>query len=130
LNFNCWKIDFVEKLFNYKNSKSIRHLAEIVHTTSDIHLSESCIKSFDRISNDIHIDLSNVGIWIDPVDGTQQYIGGIDGNMDKISGIYVDGLQTAMVLIGCFDINNGLAIIGVINQAFHRKFDDNEYELE
>ena len=60
-----------------------------------------------------------MGVWIDPVDGTYQYISGIEGNIDADTGINLDGLHTAIVLIGCFDTNNGQAILGVINKAFH-----------
>jgi len=74
------------------------------------------------------IDLSNIGIWIDPVDGTQQYINGTDGIIDSNTGITRDGLPTAMVLIGCFDVKNGRAIIGVINRAFSEKIDENSWK--
>jgi len=110
---------YIEKLFNNKSTKSIETLVDILSSSPNIILPE-------KIPNDIFIDLSNIGIWIDPVDGTQQYINGTDGIIDSNTGITQDGLPTALVLIGCFDINNGQAIIGVINRAFHEKI--NEYQ--
>jgi inositol polyphosphate 1-phosphatase len=109
---------FIEKLFNNKSTKSIEKLVEIVSSTQNINLPE---KSFDKIPNDTSIDLSNIGIWIDPVDGTQQYINGTDGIIDPDTGITQDGLPAALVLIGCFDVKNGQAVLGVINRAFNKK---------
>ncbi len=55
------------------------------------------------------------------MDGTQQYINGTDGIIDFDTGITQDGLPTALVLIGCFDVKNGQAVVGVINRAFNEK---------
>ena len=70
--------------------------------------------------------MSNIGIWIDPIDGTQQYICGTDGIIDLNTGITLDGLPTALVLIGCYDRQNGRAVLGVINRAFHEKIDEHK----
>jgi inositol polyphosphate 1-phosphatase len=77
----------------------------------------------EKVSDKVCIDLSNIGIWIDPVDGTQQYINGTDGIIDSDTGIVRDGLPTALVLIGCFDVKNGHPIVGVVNRAFNEKID-------
>jgi len=111
----------IEKLFNNKSTKSIETLVGIISPGPNSILSE---ESFQKIPNDIFIDLSNIGIWIDPVDGTQQYINGTDGIIDSNTGITQDGLPAALVLIGCFDIKNGQAILGVINRAFNEKIDE------
>jgi inositol polyphosphate 1-phosphatase len=103
--------------------QSIETLAKIVSSTSHLTLPEQYKQSFDKIPGDISIDLSNIGIWIDPVDGTQQYINGTDGIIDSYTGIIRDGLPTALVLIGCFDVKNGQAVIGVANRAFNEKLD-------
>jgi hypothetical protein len=113
----------VERLFNNKSTQSIQTLADIVSPSSAITLSERCKQSFAKLPSNLSIDLSNIGIWIDPVDGTQQYINGTDGVVDANTGITVDGLPTALVLIGCFDVRQGDAVVGVINRAFHEKVD-------
>ena len=112
---------FIEKIFNNKSTKSLEKLAEIVSSNSNIILPN---ESFEKIPTDISIDLSNIGIWIDPVDGTQQYIYGTDGIIDSDTGITLDGLPAALVLIGCFDIKNGRAVLGVINRAFNKKINE------
>lgn len=81
------------------------------------------MQTIENIPKNRLINLSNIGIWIDPVDGTQQYINGTDGIIDQATGIIQDGLPTALVLIGCFDRENGNAVIGVVNRAFNEKTD-------
>ena len=100
---------FIEKLFNNKSTESIETLADIVSSSSNVTLSEQTV---EKIPDTIFVDLSNIGIWIDPVDGTQQYINGTDGITDSYTGIIKDGLPTVLVLIGCFDVHNGHAVIG------------------
>lgn len=99
----------------------IDNLVNILSSTPNLSLPK---QSFEQIPNDLSIDLANIGIWIDPVDGTQQYIHGTDGIIDSDTGITLDGLPTALVLIGCFDVTNGRAVMGVINRAFHEKISD------
>ncbi|CAF1667419.1 unnamed protein product [Rotaria magnacalcarata] len=117
-------LNLLKKLFDNKSTESIEKLAEIVSSSTNIVLTEQCKQSFEQIPHNISIDLSTIGIWIDPVDGTQQYINGTDGIIDSGTGIMQDGLPTALVLIGCFDRTNGHAIVGVINRAFDEKIDN------
>ena len=119
-SFHCL-IFLIEKLFNNKSMQFIENLVNILSSTPNLNLPK---QSFEQIPNDLSIDLSNIGIWIDPVDGTQQYIHGTDGIIDSDTGITLDGLPTALVLIGCFDVTNGRAVMGVINRAFHEKIGD------
>lgn len=114
----------IEKLFNNRSTKSIEILLEIISSPPNINLPD---ESLNKIPDDIFIDLSNIGIWIDPVDGTQQYIYGTDGIINPDTGITQDGLPTALVLIGCFDVKNGQAVLGVINRAFNEKIDQFKY---
>ncbi|UYV76280.1 INPP1 [Cordylochernes scorpioides] len=60
--------------------------------------------------------LSNIGIWIDPIDGTNEYISGKDV-VDNF-GIPLSGLRCVSVLIGVFDTRSGVPLIGVVNQPF------------
>ena len=108
-----------DKLFNEKSSPLIERLAEIVSSTFVVDSNEQ----FAEIPSNIFVDLADIGIWIDPIDGTQQYIYGRDGILDEKTGITRDGLPTAMVLIGCFHLHNGKALIGLINRAFDKKVD-------
>ncbi|CAF3383663.1 unnamed protein product [Rotaria sp. Silwood1] len=117
-------LKLLKKLFNNKSTQSVETLAEIISSSSHITLSEQYKQSFEKIPNNTSIDVSNIGIWIDPVDGTQQYINGTEGVVNSNTGIILDGLPTALVLIGCFDLKNGRAVLGVINRAFNEKIDE------
>ncbi|XP_041970442.1 inositol polyphosphate 1-phosphatase [Aricia agestis] len=61
-----------------------------------------------------NVDPSNVGIWIDPIDGTAEFIAGVQGG----EGAY-NRLLCVTVLIGAYLKTTGEPIIGVINQPFY-----------
>lgn len=63
------------------------------------------------------IDISKVGIWIDPIDGTAEYINGENLSTD-IPNIERSGLKCATVLIGAYNKDTSKPIMGVINQPF------------
>ncbi|XP_072041881.1 inositol polyphosphate 1-phosphatase-like [Amphiura filiformis] len=66
----------------------------------------------------IDLDVDSVGIWIDPIDGTSEYIhGGGEGPLPA-DGICPVGLPLALVLIGVFDRATGQPLMGLINQPF------------
>lgn len=69
--------------------------------------------------------VSSLGIWIDPIDSTSEYISGKWGDEDEGSGIVSSGLQCVSVLIGVYDRNTGLPVAGVVNQPFHHLDDQN-----
>ena len=50
--------------------------------------------------------------------------------MNSKTGIVQNGLQTALVLIGCFDITHGHSILGVVNRPFHEKLNEYTYAKE
>lgn len=66
--------------------------------------------------DDIEIS-DSLGIWIDPIDGTQEYISGFEVQSEN-PHIMKSGLKCATVLIGVFDIKSGEPLIGVINQPY------------
>lgn len=63
------------------------------------------------------IDLSKVAIWIDPIDGTAEYINARSSSTD-IPNIEKSGLVCTTVLIGAYNKDTSKPIIGVINQPF------------
>jgi len=113
----------LEKLFDRKSNESIEILVDILCSKPNLNLPNN---SLAKIPEDRSIDLTKLGIWIDPIDGTQQYINGTDGIIDEQTGITLDGLPTALVLIGCFDIETGRPLIGVINRVFHEKINQSK----
>ncbi|XP_031620263.1 inositol polyphosphate 1-phosphatase [Contarinia nasturtii] len=68
-----------------------------------------------------NLDLSGVGIWIDPIDATQEYIKA--ETIRKYPKICASGLECVTVLIGLYDKGNGKPLAGIINQPFNEKTD-------
>lgn len=71
----------------------------------------------DLSSVDGDLNLEDIGVWIDPIDSTSEYIHGNREEPNSL-GIVKNGLQCACVLIGAYNISNGSPQVGVINQPF------------
>ncbi|XP_059926073.1 inositol polyphosphate 1-phosphatase [Gadus macrocephalus] len=63
---------------------------------------------------------SELGIWIDPIDATSQYIEGREMVLEE-GHLSPSGLHCALVLIGVYLRSTGEPIMGVINQPFNYK---------
>lgn len=61
--------------------------------------------------------MNSVGVWIDPIDATAEYIKGADKN-SRLPHIKANGLECVTVLLGVYEMDTGSPIIGVINQPF------------
>ncbi|KAK7498350.1 hypothetical protein BaRGS_00010304 [Batillaria attramentaria] len=94
------------------NEEAATLLSEVVHRKA------AAIPPVDKLGQvKTEIDSSDVGIWIDPIDSTAQYIRGSVGQLDE-DGVTDGGLQCVAVLIGAFQKSTGLPIIGVAVQPF------------
>lgn len=71
---------------------------------------------------DFDIDIYDLGIWIDPIDSTADYINGSE-KVDEVTGVHMSGLRCVTVLIGVFLKSTGIPIVGVINQPFYTNVD-------
>ncbi|KAM9799396.1 inositol polyphosphate 1-phosphatase [Syngnathus typhle] len=63
---------------------------------------------------------SELGIWIDPIDATSQYIEGREEVLEE-GHFSPSGLHCALVLIGVYLRSTGEPVMGVINQPFNCK---------
>ncbi|XP_040014883.1 inositol polyphosphate 1-phosphatase [Xiphias gladius] len=63
---------------------------------------------------------SELGIWIDPIDATSQYIEGREELLEE-GHLSPSGLHCALVLIGVYLRSTGEPVMGVINQPFNYK---------
>lgn len=66
------------------------------------------------------LNFAEFGIWIDPIDGTAEYISGRD-KVTKNPNIKANGLECVTVLLGVYEIESGTPVMGVINQPFDDK---------
>ncbi|XP_034487106.1 inositol polyphosphate 1-phosphatase [Drosophila innubila] len=72
------------------------------------------------------IDYSNLGIWIDPIDATAEYISG-DTIFTNFPGITSTGLDCVTVLIGVYERDSGIPVMGVVAQPFGNKLEELVY---
>ncbi|KAA0708079.1 Inositol polyphosphate 1-phosphatase [Triplophysa tibetana] len=68
----------------------------------------------------LSLSTDDVAIWIDPIDGTSQYIEGKEEE-EPDEGFCPSGLPCALVLIGVYLRATGQPVMGVINQPFKCK---------
>ncbi|KAM6927699.1 inositol polyphosphate 1-phosphatase [Xenentodon cancila] len=68
----------------------------------------------------IPVSPTELGIWIDPIDATSQYIEGREEVL-KEGHLSPSGLHCALVLIGVYLRCTGEPVMGVINQPFNHK---------
>ncbi|XP_071550255.1 inositol polyphosphate 1-phosphatase isoform X2 [Panulirus ornatus] len=92
------------------NSEAADILATVVH--SDI----SWTPEPELVEKIPDLPIESLGIWIDPIDSTGEYVKGESGT--NRGDIYNHGLPCVTVLIGLYDRMSGLPVGGVINQPF------------
>ncbi|TNM88620.1 hypothetical protein fugu_004874 [Takifugu bimaculatus] len=68
----------------------------------------------------VPLNPSDLGIWIDPIDATSQYIEGREEVLEE-GRLFPSGLHCALVLIGVYLRSSGEPVMGVINQPFNYK---------
>ncbi|KAG7190630.1 hypothetical protein KM043_006713 [Ampulex compressa] len=93
-------------------------LAVEVH--KDIQLGD--VPMSKEIPEDISVNINDLGIWVDPIDSTADYINGID-MVDTSTGLNVSGFRCITVLIGVYQKSTNLPIVGVVNQPFYTNVD-------
>ncbi|KAL8622398.1 hypothetical protein ACOMHN_041726 [Nucella lapillus] len=95
------------------NEEAALLLSQVVHSKAE---TAPSIEHLDTLQHAC-MPSDDVGIWIDPIDSTAQYISGQEGQLDG-SGVTSGGLQCVVVLIGAFQKSSGLPIVGVVSQPF------------
>ncbi|CAK9799549.1 Inositol polyphosphate 1-phosphatase [Anthophora quadrimaculata] len=100
------------------DSATAQFLATEVH--KDVQFSDIPIVA--ELPFDFDINISDLGIWIDPIDSTADYING-EEKVDDATGVHLSGLQCVTVLIGVYLKSTGIPIMGVINQPFYTYVD-------
>ncbi|XP_067287992.1 inositol polyphosphate 1-phosphatase [Pseudorasbora parva] len=88
-------------------------LSKAIH--QDLQLRDEAAESLQ-----LSISPADLAIWIDPIDGTSQYIEGKEEE-EPDEGFCPSGLPCALVLIGVYLRATGQPVMGVINQPFNRK---------
>ncbi|XP_011409442.2 PREDICTED: inositol polyphosphate 1-phosphatase-like, partial [Amphimedon queenslandica] len=96
------------------DSKLAGALAETIHKEM-----KTCLKEEDREKVKLlkYLDERQLGVWIDPLDSTNEYVRGVTGSSSD--GLYSQSIHCVTTLVGVFDRITGKPLIGVINQPFH-----------
>ncbi|KOB67433.1 Inositol polyphosphate 1-phosphatase [Operophtera brumata] len=87
-----------------------KRMAKAAHCKIKLSLGDIVPLDFPNISP------SDIGVWIDPIDATAEFIAGVNGEAGAD-----EGLSCVTVLIGAYLKSTGEPIFGVINQPFHDK---------
>lgn len=87
--------------------------------TEEIHRSVSTDEAENLPDIVQTIDVENIGIWIDPIDGTAEYINGTNVS-SNVPNIEKSGLKNATVLIGAYNKVTSKPMMGVITQPFYQ----------
>ncbi|XP_016071876.1 PREDICTED: inositol polyphosphate 1-phosphatase [Miniopterus natalensis] len=102
-------VELLSKVLN-GNKLASEALAKVVH--QDVTFTDPTLDSVE-----ITIPQDTLGIWVDPIDSTYQYIKG-SADVKSNHGIFPSGLQCVTILIGVYDVQTGVPLMGVINQPF------------
>ncbi|XP_006210042.1 inositol polyphosphate 1-phosphatase [Vicugna pacos] len=102
-------VDLLNKVLS-GNKLASEALAKVVH--QDVIFTDPALDSIE-----ISIPQDILGIWVDPIDSTYQYIKG-SADIKSNQGVFPSGLQCVTILIGVYDIQTGVPLMGVINQPF------------
>lgn len=89
-------------------------LAEEVH--KQIRLKD--VNTVHDIPKDLPLPIEDLGIWIDPIDATGEYV---NSDVSKIKG-----LNCVTVLIGVYLKSTGLPVLGIINKPFDKLPSENQ----
>lgn len=98
------------------NQNAADILARLVHFDA-----KPDFEDVDKIPDDTQFTVEDLGIWIDPIDGTNNYIRGkdeIDALKIETDAVVAKGLPVVTVLIGVYSKSTGIPLAGVVNQPF------------
>ncbi|KAK1336483.1 hypothetical protein QTO34_002512 [Cnephaeus nilssonii] len=101
--------ELLSKVLN-GNQLAAGALAKVVH--EDVAFADPALDSVQ-----VAIPQDTLGIWVDPIDSTHQYIQG-SADVEPSHGVFPRGLPCVTILIGVYDLHTGLPLMGVINQPF------------
>ncbi|XP_003743854.1 inositol polyphosphate 1-phosphatase [Galendromus occidentalis] len=100
------------------NARAAALLAHAAH--AEPRVEESVRADFERVRPQLRgqeIPLDDIGIWIDPIDGTYEYVRGL-WDEDSKGGSSEFGLNCCTILIGGYRRSSGVPCIGVVSQPF------------
>ncbi|KAK9879364.1 hypothetical protein WA026_004212 [Henosepilachna vigintioctopunctata] len=107
--------DLLATVLNGNNDAAVL-LAEEVHKSVSLEEINTI-----RCPEYFSLDIDRLGIWIDPIDSTSEYIRAVDKDQNDVK---ISGLTCVTILIGAYDLHSGEPVIGVVNQPFLEHTDE------
>nr|XP_049694933.1 inositol polyphosphate 1-phosphatase [Helicoverpa armigera] len=105
----CDSVEGTTDLLQYLVAPAVaKRMAEAAHRDTEHVFCDNLPKDLPEVNT------SDLGIWIDPIDATAEFIAGVQGKADADHG-----LPCVTVLIGAYVRSTGEPVIGVINQPFY-----------
>ncbi|XP_054280735.1 inositol polyphosphate 1-phosphatase-like [Macrosteles quadrilineatus] len=129
--FSCLDGETIELKVCISEEKTAQQLLRIVGDEKVANLLACLVHSKPEFPDDLEIPtdvtclpLEEIGIWIDPIDSTAEYINANE-EISSVNGICLSGLPCVTVLIGAFlrGKSSGNPVLGVLNQPFHKYAD-------
>lgn len=117
-------VDSIAKVLN-DDKVAAERLVEEVYREIELDWEQWQLPTGETIALDQ--ELGEMGIWIDPIDATAEYIRAKDKST-KYPNIMAAGLKNVTVLIGVYEFARGTPIIGVVNQPFATESEPGQYE--
>ena len=90
-------------------------LAAAAH--ADVALDPADVAQVDALG-DAEVAVDALGVWVDPLDGTNEFVVGHAGTRLTEAGLWSGGLPAVLVLLGVFDVPTGAPLLGVVHQPF------------
>lgn len=76
------------------------------------------------------VEIAAVGFYVDPIDGTNEYVKAKVSKEQLGGGLHPSGIQVCTVLIGAFDMTTGVPFAGVAAQPFSERGEDGRWGPE
>ncbi|XP_026321984.1 inositol polyphosphate 1-phosphatase [Hyposmocoma kahamanoa] len=115
----CAEINGVSIKLQENVDKTAELLSSLVPQISAVRMAEAAHNAINITIEELPIDLPEInpaelGVWIDPIDATAEFIAGVRGEAESERG-----LPCVTVLIGAYSRATGEPVVGVINQPFY-----------
>lgn len=107
------------------NEKIAEEIVKVLYSTKfEVKLTQEQVSALSKAPK---MDPKTVGIYVDPIDGTNQYVEGKVSSDHLGGGIHSSGIQICTVLIGAFNMITGEPFAGAVAQPFGVTGDDGRW---
>ncbi|XP_072939601.1 inositol polyphosphate 1-phosphatase [Epargyreus clarus] len=115
----CAEINGLRIELQESSGQTAELLNKLVPAENAIRMAEAAHNDVNAVIEELpgdlpFIDPNDLGVWIDPIDATAEFIAGVRGEAAEGKG-----LPCVTVLIGAYLRSTGEPVVGVVNQPFY-----------